>query len=289
LCLGCGVAACAAACGSSGGGAAPSDVADATAGNPSAPSDPNGHVPSVGARDGAASGFTTDSSVPSKLSARILPVKCNGRCADVRVDVEGGNPPYSIQWDDGSTSTTREVCSVPDGGGIHVQVTDTAGADHEIPMPAQTATDQAGANELDCTPIEDAGAGCQFLLSSTFLGAVDAAPYASCDDAGQSVSLTLPQPLHAGQSYKVEMDLVFPVLLGSMPSLEFWGASQTCADGQRLGKLTFDGSTHLSFCAEPTQDFTSLTIYPEVPDGAIFILALALQETVTVCGGCSGN
>ncbi len=157
-------------------------------------------------------------------------------------------------------------------------------------MPAQTATDQVAGSELDCTPPVDAGAGCQLLLSSNLLGGTaDAAPYGACDDAGQSLTFALAEPLRAGQPYTVALDLVFPVLLGNEPSLEIWGASGNCEYSQRLGKLTFDGSSRLAFCAQATADYASLTVREEVPDGSVFILALALQETATVCGGCSGR
>jgi hypothetical protein len=231
--------------------------------------------------------FASDAS--DKLSVHILPVKCNGTCADIRADVQGGNPPYHIQWEDGSTATNREVCSPPDGGTISVHVTDTGGANTEVPMPAQTAMDQVPGSELDCTPIEDAGAGCQVLLSSTLLGSTDAEPYMACDDSGQSLTFQLSEPLHAGQAYTVALDLVFPVLLGPMPTLEIFGASKTCDYSQSLGKLTFDGTSRISFCATPTADYSTLTVKAEAPDGAVFILALALQETATICGGCEGG
>lgn len=289
LTLGCVAAAYASACGSSGGGGQPnSNTPDASSGGDEASAGSGaGGGSGSGQADSASPVFTSDSGGP--LSARILPVRCNGACADVRADVQGGNPPYNVQWDDGTTNVDREVCSVPDGGSIRLKVTDTAGTNQEVPVPAQTATDQVAGGELDCTPPEDAGAGCQVLLSSTLFVGSDAEPYSACDDAGQSLTFGLAEPLRAGQSYTVAIDFVFPVLLGNQPSLEIYGASKQCEASEKLGTLTFNGSPHVAFCTQPAADYSSLTIRAEVPDGSIFILALALQETATICGGCSND
>jgi hypothetical protein len=113
---------------------------------------------------GAQGGF--DANVAQgKLAVKLVTLSCSGDCATVQAVGTGGSPPYSYEWEDGSTSAVRQLC--PKAATAYaVNVTDTGEAG-EIPGPPQTAKASVTADVLACP---DAGA-------------VDAAPPAPPTDA----------------------------------------------------------------------------------------------------------
>jgi hypothetical protein len=101
---------------------------------------------------GAASAF--DAHIEEKgITVSIVAVECSGGCVTVQAVATGGHPPYSFDWDDGSTSATRTICPRADAQ-YDVKVSDTA-TTGELGKPAQTLTVPLRADVIACA---DAGA-----------------------------------------------------------------------------------------------------------------------------------
>jgi hypothetical protein len=122
-------------------------------------SDRSGYSLDVGADDGGAPialGQGGDAGA-SALDAHIeqnhiavtfVTLDCAGPCADVVAVPTGGHPPYTFEWDDGSTSASRHVCPTSSTSYL-VNVTDT-GTTGEVIRPAQTVQVPLTANVVAC-------------------------------------------------------------------------------------------------------------------------------------------
>lgn len=80
---------------------------------------------------------------------------CRGECLDVDAKAEGGNPPYMIAWDDGSTLPQRHVCPQADTL-LTANVKDTAIDSAEFAYVAQQQTASAHIVVRECSA-KDAG------------------------------------------------------------------------------------------------------------------------------------
>src|ERR1700722_9869894 len=70
-----------------------------------------------------------------KVAVKLVTLRCSGDCATVQAVGTGGSPPYSYQWEDGSTNPVRQLCPKATTA-YAVNVTD-AGEAGEIPGPPQ--------------------------------------------------------------------------------------------------------------------------------------------------------
>jgi hypothetical protein len=87
---------------------------------------------------------------PRPLAAVIEVLGCSGACLELETVVEGGHPPYSIRWEDGSVGAKRRACDAPDGGAFFVTVVDSSVGGQEFSMPAQTVSARLGESALGC-------------------------------------------------------------------------------------------------------------------------------------------
>jgi hypothetical protein len=106
-----------------------------------------------GAEDARATGL--DAHIEENhVAVTFVTLGCAGPCANVVAVASGGHPPYTFQWDDGSTSATRQVCPTSSTSYL-VKVTDT-GLSGELATPPQTVQVPLAANVIACP---DGGAG----------------------------------------------------------------------------------------------------------------------------------
>lgn len=89
-----------------------------------------------------------------QLVIEMITLSCAGDCADVMAVATGGNPPYAIRWEDGSTDPARTVC-LDAATTLEVRVTDTGIRAEEFSYEPHTVTRELSAAVLDCS---DAGA-----------------------------------------------------------------------------------------------------------------------------------
>jgi hypothetical protein len=82
------------------------------------------------------------------MAVTFVALSCAGGCDTVEVVVSGGDPPYSFQWSDGSTSPTRQVCATATTS-YSVTVTDS-GSTGEVPRPAESIERPLTASVLAC-------------------------------------------------------------------------------------------------------------------------------------------
>jgi hypothetical protein len=129
----------------------------------------NGYSLPVGSDDDGGSFVGSDAGGPMSLDAHFeenhvtvtfVTVSCAARCATVMAVPTGGNPPYSIAWDDGSTSAERQLCPTSDTS-YGVKVSDTAVAG-EVPRPSESVHLGLPASVFTCPDggPTDAGSPC---------------------------------------------------------------------------------------------------------------------------------
>jgi len=228
----------------------------------------------------------------NQIHVTFATVSCAGSCALVQVVPTGGHPPYTVAWDNGSSSATRQVCPTATTA-YRVKVTDTGSAG-EIPMPPQTVdasltTDVlASCPDASDTADADAASDCQTILtveppSSTLVGtgAESCTPLPSNLTAEFGAMTTL----QAGQEYEITEDVTGMLILTGAPLWDLYGASSTCASppgGQLLGSMTFDPSVpHQSICFRANADYSAI-------DWASSAVAAGYGQGVyKLCHGCS--
>jgi hypothetical protein len=84
----------------------------------------------------------------NQVAVKFITLSCSGECATVEAVGTGGRPPYTFQWEDGSTRATRQVCPAASTS-YSVKVTDT-GSSGELARPAQTAQVNVTADVIAC-------------------------------------------------------------------------------------------------------------------------------------------
>jgi hypothetical protein len=201
----------------------------------------------------------------SHIAVKFITLSCAGDCATVEAVGTGGNPPYTFDWDDGSTSATRQVCPTASTS-YSVKVTDT-GTSGELTRPAQTAQANVTTDVVACP---DSGAPDDAAASAD---AVDApAPWVGCETASGSDStcgflpdssllidwsVPLARPLVAGQSYDVDVQVTTVVPTGNPPEIEVFGTSGNCTNDQGTADLSV-GTSSLSLQTLPVTPITGL-------------------------------
>lgn len=107
---------------------------------------------------------------PQGLAIDAIVLAC-GECVDVEAVAYGGNPPFTIAWDDGTTQTTRRVCADAPRS-LSVRVSDTPIQTPEFNAEAQTATATIDTHAVMCG--EDGackqGPGPQTPASGSYVG-----------------------------------------------------------------------------------------------------------------------
>ena len=115
----------------------------------------------------------------SDVAVAFITLSCAGDCAAVEAVGTGGYPPYTFEWDDGSTSATRQVCPTSSMD-YSVRVTDT-GTVGEVSQPVQTVSASLTAAVLECpdggsSACSDAGAPGAGVQSGHYAGTVYCPP-----------------------------------------------------------------------------------------------------------------
>jgi hypothetical protein len=90
-------------------------------------------------------------------SGDALRATCGGSCIELEAVAEGGNPPYTFVWNDGTEGPTRQICpAVDELITVSVVVSDTAVETQEFAHTMQMVTAAGIVSRSDCD--DDAGA-----------------------------------------------------------------------------------------------------------------------------------
>ncbi len=242
----------------------------------------------VGTRDDALRVQVQDT---GGLQIEIITLQCAGSCADIEAVAHGGNPPYAFRWEDGSTATNRRVC-LDASETIAVSVTDTAIPSDEFRYDAQTATAEVDATVIDCP----GPTGTICVDNPSFEGPApgvsetvgfNAPPWQKCtptpdilnegpvpdgntylrlggnDTMSETVSQLLCEPMIAGTTYSLTMQLASQEVIGGPPSFEIWGSNEACGQSELLWASAPATATWTEHCASltPSQDTTHITLF----------------------------
>ena len=139
-----------------------------------------------------------------EVQLAVKSVAC-GRCFVLVASGSGGSPPYSYEWEDGSSSRERRVCAGVEGFVVSIIAIDAAAARSVDYVAHFQADAEAG---LGCED-SDAGAGNEgavlCLANPSFEGSpaintgqtFDAAPWTSCTDASAANTNNTPDIANA--------------------------------------------------------------------------------------------
>jgi hypothetical protein len=105
------------------------------------------------------------------MAIDVVILACNGECVDVEAVVRGGNPPYQLEWDDGSNQAVRQVCPDADTE-LTVQASDTPIHVEEFDYDGQTVTAMIPTRTLECSDggVCETGAGADTPASGRYEG-----------------------------------------------------------------------------------------------------------------------
>ncbi|MFT3921818.1 MAG: hypothetical protein QM778_04725 [Myxococcales bacterium] len=111
--------------------------------------------------------------------------RCAGDCVDVQAIPEGGYPPYTFRWEDGSTSAKRRICPGASAA-YQVAVTDHGVDAPELDSAPQTVRAAFSVEVRSCTQeVSDAGPS---ACAITLAGQSTANDLATVDPEGGTVS-----------------------------------------------------------------------------------------------------
>ncbi len=116
---------------------------------------------------------------PPGMTVSFVRLSCSNACADVLVVAQGGFPPYTYGWDDGSTDRSREICPKTTTAYL-VSVTDSGSTSGEFARKPRTVTAPLTASVTQC-PLDG--------------GASDGGGVLACDEAG---TIALPAGKYTG-------------------------------------------------------------------------------------------
>jgi hypothetical protein len=123
------------------------------------------------------------------MRVELIPLRCDGECADVEVVATGGNPPYTFRWQDGSTAAQRHVCPSASRT-LLVSATDSALDTPEFHRAAQTVSANVTFAVLACPDAGPAQTLCignpsfEGVVTPDQFSAFDAPPWNSCYTGG---------------------------------------------------------------------------------------------------------
>lgn len=83
------------------------------------------------------------------VSIEVVTVACAGDCFEVVAVAQGGYPPYTYVWEDGSTGAERKLCPSASRAFV-VKATDRGYESEEFERAAETATASVSAEVLAC-------------------------------------------------------------------------------------------------------------------------------------------
>jgi hypothetical protein len=189
---------------------------------------------------GADAGHAMDASLstpatPLSLSFEVLGrrdvvnliASCGAECVDVRVQVEGGVPPFTVRWDDGQTGDTAKLCT-SSAFAHSVSVVDSS---HGQNPPASLALNALGTQTCPDDSLPPAWFTC-FVPTET---------PSSCDAGGGDWRvLELAQPIAASSYF--EMLFAFATLPNPLPQAVLRGSSTLCGRQDDYGIFTVSSS-----------------------------------------------
>jgi hypothetical protein len=226
-------------------------------------------LPSSGG--GATSVSSLDAHIEeNQVAVSIVVLACAGDCADIEAVATGGTPPYSYEWEDGSTSEARHVCSLSSTH-YSVAVTDT-GTTGELGRAAQTAKSSVAASVMSCPDSGGGGRG-----DSGGLDATNATVLAHVTVPATTDIWLAGQPTGAALAYPPGQDVVptnspveVPVVAG------------------RILELSASGSTtHEGFCYAPSPDGGCIPVVNAGPANGISSIVVITDALIGVFTGSS--
>jgi hypothetical protein len=214
----------------------------------------------------------------NRFSLSLHELRCDGDCLEVQARVGGGNPPYTLQWDDGSTDGRRLLCPQPDRETISVTGSDSPVEAFGRTFPGATITTSVRAR---CPGSLD---GCTRGRIQRNSGECEVLPVRRCRDPNRPdlFSLRLPFDLVETRTYCFHMvgDDEVPVMEGAV-----WGAATECEmtedlyTSSALWDVRYPGSVA---CLQPAAGtYSQLTLRLRVPPPE-----LAEHLTFSICERC---
>ena len=174
------------------------------------------------------------------MALDVVVVGCGADCTEVEAVVHGGNPPYELQWEDGSTQPIRRVCAADGAEGLSVRASDTAVRTDEFSYDAQMTTASIETRVFECT---DAGT-CEHGpgAETPEPGHYEGTGSYVCDNDANAESAALIN--HLAVSLDFEIDTSAQVQHGR--AFFQWGLVVIAGDGRLEGALECGGALRAS-------------------------------------------
>jgi hypothetical protein len=191
----------------------------------------------------------------------VVTLACGDDCVEVEAVVRGGNPPYAIEWDDGSTAAVRRVC--PDAPSeLSVRAADTPIDVEEFAYEGQTLTATLETRVLECTDggACEPGAGPDTPDPGHYEGT---GPYVCVNDMSSESAALLN---HLAVSLQLDIDPSQEQQLGR--AFFQWGLIVIAGDGMLDGALECGGALRASL-REGTWGLPGLEPMTVVPTGTL--------------------
>jgi hypothetical protein len=185
------------------------------------------------------------------LPIDVVTLRCPGDCADVVALPRGGNPPYVLRWDDGSTSAKRRVCLQADRT-LTIAVMDTKSPASEPDYRAHTSMASLEARVLQCSSAVDGGPGASTAPepdAGDSVMCVQGSALRATDDCRDLDSIECGSLPSTHRSFALRADLspgktlclrMSDIGLLAPGKLTIWGGADACARAELLegGEVT---------------------------------------------------
>jgi hypothetical protein len=173
------------------------------------------------------------------MAIDVVILACGGECVDVEAVVRGGNPPYQLEWDDGSKQAVREVCTDAPAE-LTVQATDTPIHVEEFDYDSQTVTAAIATRTLECADggVCEPGAGSDTPESGHYEGT---GSYI-CDNDMSAEAAALINHLVVSLDFAIDPDAE----LQTGRAYFQWGLAVIAGDGRLEGSLECGGALRAS-------------------------------------------
>jgi hypothetical protein len=238
---------------------------------------------------------------------------CPGQCVDLSAQAVGGTAPYSYRWNPGPPGTAESLHACPSATTTYtVTATDSSGRSGELggaPARGSASATVTVSSPLDCradaqsdaaadafanAPTDssmemlvdtssdgpvgspaDAWTGCE-VVTAPMLNLADSG-LCQPGDSGVGIlpfPLPLPEPLLAGQSYSITLDIPLTVPTAPAVNAAVWGSTGDCVYGQRLTTqpLAFtpliSSTPRITFCATVDANYSRLVVGTYLPSPA---------------------
>jgi hypothetical protein len=258
--------------------------------------DPDGSFPFGATPVGDAGGGSLAVSIAPPSAAL-----CPGQCVDLSAQAVGGTAPYSYRWNPGPPGSAESVHACPSATTTYtVTATDSSGRSGELggaPARGSASGTVTVSSSLDCrvdaqaladAPVDsslevpldslsdvsvgssaDAWTGCEVVSVLQPQNVVDSGPCQPVDAGLPGVlafQLALPNPLLAGQSYGITLDVTLTVPTVAAVNVAVWGSTGDCAYGQRLTAqplpvtLLITSTSRITFCTTVDANYPRLIV-----------------------------